>query len=420
MTQNPIKSIKRILLNKFLGPLSVRLNNILQPLYQYWMCEQLAVVQAIPRTLVDYSPINYYGKDELIPVPRPENIEELGFLHIYFQPQLVPRPYYFFLKDVTVHDVEIYDPKNSKRLFLENDPELNDWNNRLNKVRIVQRWHAMRHARKGKQDLEEAYVFSNRAWRNYYHFVFDSCMKYVYLESSGSIRENTRLIIHEDIGRLKAWQKQYMNILGIDESRFVVSEKSQFHTGRKPLNVGSLLVASNCRQRTACSPDAIQTFQARIRSSLRLPDPDTARWLYVTRKRSASRYVANENEVVDILESRGFEIVELEGLTVREQIELFYGAQVVVSPHGAGLANLVHCFYPPKVVELIPRDRWTFGYFLHLVAGLGGEYQAVLGGSADADGGYVVDAQEIVHRLIALGALERNGFPARQLIKVAD
>jgi len=74
--------------------------------------------------------------------------------------------------------------------------------------------------------------------------------------------------------------------------------------------------------------------------------------LYITRKNAHSRNIINENLVVDLLFSLGFEIVELELLNVLDQIKLFSQAEVIIAPHGAGLTNLVFCTPNTKVLEI--------------------------------------------------------------------
>ena len=60
----------------------------------------------------------------------------------------------------------------------------------------------------------------------------------------------------------------------------------------------------------------------------------------------------NEKEVFSVLEKYGFEMVKLSSLSFVEKIELFNTAEAIVSPHGAGLTNLIFCNPGTKVVEL--------------------------------------------------------------------
>lgn len=75
------------------------------------------------------------------------------------------------------------------------------------------------------------------------------------------------------------------------------------------------------------------------------------RRLYISRAGAARRKVSNEPELVDLLAGRGFQVVELEKLGLREAAMLFSEAEAVVAPHGAGLANIVFCPEDCRVVE---------------------------------------------------------------------
>jgi hypothetical protein len=65
------------------------------------------------------------------------------------------------------------------------------------------------------------------------------------------------------------------------------------------------------------------------------------RKVYLHRARGGWRYVENEDEVCDFLQSRGFEIVRPEMLSVAEQVRICSRARVMVGMHGAGLTNLL-------------------------------------------------------------------------------
>ena len=70
------------------------------------------------------------------------------------------------------------------------------------------------------------------------------------------------------------------------------------------------------------------------------PEGDIGRRLYV-RRGAAKRAVLNEDDVLAMLEPRGFEAVVMDDRSVSEQAGIFASASVIVAPHGAALANLV-------------------------------------------------------------------------------
>ncbi len=69
---------------------------------------------------------------------------------------------------------------------------------------------------------------------------------------------------------------------------------------------------------------------------------DTPKRLFV--KRTARyRTLLNEAEVQEFLVSRGFHAVDPGGLSVRDQMEIFAGADVIVGPSGAAFTNMAWC-----------------------------------------------------------------------------
>jgi Glycosyltransferase 61 len=82
-----------------------------------------------------------------------------------------------------------------------------------------------------------------------------------------------------------------------------------------------------------------------------------ARRLYISRATaSRGRRVVNDSEVEEVLAARGFETVRLEEMSVVDQARLFAQVEVVVSPHGGGLTNVVFCNPGAKVVEFFARE----------------------------------------------------------------
>jgi hypothetical protein len=84
------------------------------------------------------------------------------------------------------------------------------------------------------------------------------------------------------------------------------------------------------------------------------------RKLYVTRRNAKVRRFLNEKEVAAYLQERGFEVVALETLPLREQVRRFAEAEVVVAQHGAGLVNLLFA-QALRVLEVCSdKDRQIF------------------------------------------------------------
>ena len=74
--------------------------------------------------------------------------------------------------------------------------------------------------------------------------------------------------------------------------------------------------------------------------------------------RSDSQYnhckIINDNEIKNYLRKEGFKIVKLSKFSFKKQISIFKNCNIVISPHGAGMANLIFCKRKTKVVEIRP------------------------------------------------------------------
>jgi capsular polysaccharide biosynthesis protein len=92
------------------------------------------------------------------------------------------------------------------------------------------------------------------------------------------------------------------------------------------------------------------------------------RRIYISRAKAEVRQVRNEIEILDILRPLGFEAHYLETLTFTEQVRLFQEAEIVISPHGAGLSNLLFAGQIP-VVEFTSRVITPVYFFLSLSLG---------------------------------------------------
>lgn len=97
-------------------------------------------------------------------------------------------------------------------------------------------------------------------------------------------------------------------------------------------------------------PATVEIFDI-IKSKLHEPSIENAEKIYITRSDSNFRRLANEAEIEAYLVSHGFTIVSLTGKTLKEQVNILAAAKIIISPHGAGLTNLMYCSEGTRVFE---------------------------------------------------------------------
>jgi capsular polysaccharide biosynthesis protein len=175
---------------------------------------------------------------------------------------------------------------------------------------------------------------------NYYHFLFDFLPKFMILRKAGF--------------EAGAWDHVIMN----SDKSYVMDSLERVGIGRK--KVCFLTDSTNIRADELYVPtfsgslDGVDSWQAEeARRMYSGTGSNEGALLYLSRGNALRRRITHEAKLELLLEKRGFKILECSTLSVPDQASLFRGARVVVSPHGAALANLVFCEPGTKVVEII-------------------------------------------------------------------
>jgi hypothetical protein len=174
---------------------------------------------------------------------------------------------------------------------------------------------------------------------NYYHWIIDSMGAAALLERKLG-PEAVDFIVNRP---LHSWQREVLELVapqlrlqimqGPTEPRVLVNA---FHLPPPArLNVPH--------------PEAVRTLRERMS---RHGPPRNGKRVWVGRSRTRGRTTVNEAAIQDYLERQGFEMFDSGDKTVAEQIAYFSDVDVLVSPAGAALTNLLFCPSQTRVVIL--------------------------------------------------------------------
>jgi capsular polysaccharide biosynthesis protein len=111
----------------------------------------------------------------------------------------------------------------------------------------------------------------------------------------------------------------------------------------------------------------------------------SSRRIYISRSDAPVRRLDNEADVAAVLKGHGFETVCLSGKSFSDQAKTFFDADIVVAPHGAGLANVVFCRPGTRVLEIFP-PRWMMPCYAVLATSVGASYSCILGEEIQDEG----------------------------------
>ncbi|MBB3349620.1 DUF563 domain-containing protein [Sphingomonas sp. BK069] len=128
--------------------------------------------------------------------------------------------------------------------------------------------------------------------------------------------------------------------------------------------------------------------------------------LFVLRTPRYGRGLANEGEIRALVAARGFTLVDPDGLSFAEQVQLFAGAQVVIGQMGAAMTNTLFCRPTTTVIHLAPTG-WIEPFYWDLAAVRGHHYRVIYGDVSDAGAaphlsGFTVDPASVEAALAAL------------------
>jgi glycosyl transferase family 61 len=158
--------------------------------------------------------------------------------------------------------------------------------------------------------------------------------------------------------------------------------------------------------------DYYAEIRRRIVERLGLPDSVGPQLrIYLSRSGARRRRVGNEAAIMKSLASYGFTMVNPESMTMREQVDLFRRAEVIVAPHGAALGGIV--FSPQaKVLVLYPEKR-PGEYFYTMARRLGVDHYGLVHDSdSDEDDvkDFIVDQERMEAMLEGPMALRKRAI----------
>jgi capsular polysaccharide biosynthesis protein len=189
--------------------------------------------------------------------------------------------------------------------------------------------------------LDKASVFLPWGARfNYAHFLLDGLSGLALLTDQGLLREYPAVC-----PPLHPWQRTAIELL-LGEEAVLLRE-----TQAPLLAVGEVVFASTMDHFVHTPDRPLDRVRERMLGRLG-PAMTCGRRIYLSHRLNDRCRIANEAELVQALEARGFETVEPATLAVPAQIELFRSAAVIVGATGAAMANCLFSGPETRVVEL--------------------------------------------------------------------
>jgi capsular polysaccharide biosynthesis protein len=184
---------------------------------------------------------------------------------------------------------------------------------------------------------------------NYFHWMFDVLPRIHLLRQSKV--EFDRFVINRGIeyrANQCDFQDESLELMGITKEKWIEC-KADTHLMAK-----QLIVSSPAGYTAHVPKNVCQFLRNEFLEKRDIQKRAGYERVFISREDALHRKLINEEEVFHVLEEHGFKKVSLSTMSFLEKIQLFHTAEVIVSPHGAGLTNLVFCNPGTRVIELFP------------------------------------------------------------------
>lgn len=168
--------------------------------------------------------------------------------------------------------------------------------------------------------------------------------------------------------------EHYSRLAFVTQSLKILEVEPVFFSLKRPIHVGELMTL-NRPIVAQCNPPLLiqmqQDIHARVKSASK-----PVKKVYISRSKAVRRSIVNEEDVIQELVGLGFDVVHMETKTFEEQVELMKQTAVLISCHGAGLANLLFMNHGCAVFELkASNNNFNCFFTLARLAGLRYFYQ---------------------------------------------
>ena len=201
-------------------------------------------------------------------------------------------------------------------------------------------------------DDDTNYALIHTKWANYSFWITSSLVRLLMLQNSGM---DFTLLYPEEWDNVAYIQETFKAFPNLKYKRIPAGVHIQVKN----------LLLPEVRPFTACFNGAeLQMVHDYIVA--RLPEEYKSRSyperIYVTRRKAKYRKVANEQDVVALLEKYGFSVIDFDDMLFWDQVAQMQAAKVLVAVHGAGMANLIFTKPQTQILELLHEYKSPSAY----------------------------------------------------------
>ncbi len=139
------------------------------------------------------------------------------------------------------------------------------------------------------------------------------------------------------------------------------------------LKIKNLYITSHGAQSGNYNESLINSIRDKFLNSIG-KKPNLGTYIWVSRQKSKKRKIANFEEIRQVINRNGFQIVEFDELPFNEQLNISNNAEVIAGIHGAGLSHMFYSKNIKKIIEVRVFDDDKNNCFYSMASALNIDY----------------------------------------------
>ncbi len=213
-------------------------------------------------------------------------------------------------------------------------------------------------------------VLSGLSGHIYFHWMVDVLPRIELLRRSGiNLNQIDKFLVNSTH---LSFQQKTLKQLGIPSDKILASDQFPH------IQANQLIVPSFPGYLGWLEPWGIQFLRHTFLTSAIQAKSGYPERIYISRNSAKHRRVLNETEVMETLKTFGFVSLQLESISLTEQVALFYHAKVIIAPHGSGLTNIVFCQPSAQIAEFVS-PHYNRHYYWVISQALGLKHYSLMG-----------------------------------------
>ena len=247
--------------------------------------------------------------------------------------------------------------------------------------------------------LENIFYVTNSSSKNFFHWFLDVAQKLTFIDEMEPKTEKPIIILipydHD--------QEYIDDCLDAFNLNFYRQSENELLVSKPLFMLPDLAPTGNYRK------DIVLLLREKLRSAWlkRHLGGDCTSRLYITRKSAKKRKIANEEDLWPVLRKNGFDIVDFDELSFKQQLQYALECEGLVSLHGAALTHMLWINDSAKVLEIRARGDSHNNCYFSLASDLGHEYHYALADKVDAtqttqQADFIVDPKDFEVRLCGM------------------